>query len=112
MRRLSAGSLALVVGLLGTACGSPQAPPPPPAAAPSADAPFTDLAAEYLEDLYRRQPTQATYLGVHKYDDKLDDYSRLAVTDAVAVSRGFRRRVAAIDAASLNAANQLDREQL
>src|SRR6478736_1432176 len=114
MRRVSAGSLALLAGLFGAACGSPPAPPPPAAAAapPSADAPFTALASEYLEDLYQRQPTQATYLGIHKYDDKLDDYSRLGVTDALAIARGFRRRVAAIDAASLNAANQLDREQL
>jgi uncharacterized protein (DUF885 family) len=111
MRRSPAGTLALLVGLFGTACGSPQAPPPP-AAAPSADAPFTALAGEYLEDLYRRQPTQATYLGIHKYDDKLDDYSKQGVTDAVASARGFRQRVAATDTAALNAANQLDREQL
>ena len=35
-----------------------------------------------------------------------------AVTDAVAAARGFRQRVEAIDAAALNPANQLDREQL
>ena len=100
----------LLACLLAGACGS--TPPPAETAKPSADAPFTALAGEFLEDLYRRQPTQATYLGIHKYDDKLDDYSRQAVTDAVAAARGFRERVAAIDAAALNPANQLDREQL
>src|SRR4029450_4934224 len=33
-------------------------------------------------------------------------------TDAVAAPRGFRQRVEAINAAALNPANQLDREQL
>jgi uncharacterized protein (DUF885 family) len=95
--------------LLVAACGAP--PPARPAAPPPADPAFTAIAGEYLEDLYRRQPTQATYLGIHKYDDRLDDYSRQAVTDAVAAARGFRARVAAVPA-GLSASNQLDREQL
>ena len=55
----------------------------------------------YLEDYYKRSPTAATYLGIHRYNDLLDDYSRQGVTDAVASARQFRERVAAIDAASL-----------
>jgi uncharacterized protein (DUF885 family) len=95
-----------------SACGPSQPAQGPPPASPPGDATFTALAGEYLEDLYRRQPTQATFLGIHKYDDKLDDYSRQGVTDAVAAARAFRTRVAAIDAGSLSASNQLDREQL
>ena len=72
---------------------APAAPPKPPG-----DAAFTAVAGEFLEDLYRRQPTQATFLGIHKYDDTLEDYSQQAVRDAVTAARGFRRRVAAIDA--------------
>ena len=105
------GTIGLLACLVATACASPQAPPAETARS-SADAPFTAVASEYLEDLYRRQPTQATYLGIHKFDDKLDDYSRQAVTDAVAAARGFRQRVAATDAGALTPANQLDREQL
>jgi uncharacterized protein (DUF885 family) len=112
-RRLSrlaaAGALAAVV-----ACGSQPAPqqtstPPGP---PPGDAAFTAVAGEYLEDLYKRQPTLATFLGVHKYDDQLDDYSREAATGAAAAARAFRQRVEAIAPASLSLANQLDREQL
>ena len=73
---------------------------------------MTAVAAEYLEDLYRRQPTQATDLGIHKYDDQLENYSREAVADAVASARQFRERVNAIDPSSLSADTQLDREQL
>jgi uncharacterized protein (DUF885 family) len=96
------------------ACGSPQpslqqAPAPQ---TPSGDAAFTALAGEYLEDLYKRQPTLATFLGVHKYDQTLDDYSRQAVTDGVAAARAFRQRVSTTDGAALSPSNQLDREQL
>jgi uncharacterized protein (DUF885 family) len=89
-----------------------EAPGQQDGAKPSGHAAFTSLAGEYLEDLYKRQPTQATYLGVHKYDDKLDDYSQQAVTDAVASARAFRQRVAATDVSALSLSNQLDREQL
>lgn len=100
---------AVALVLLHVACSAPAAPPP---ATPTADAAFTAVSRDYLEDIYRRQPTLATFLGVHKYDDRLEDYSRQAMTDAVAAARQFRDRVAAIDAASLSSANQLDREQL
>ena len=103
-------SLLTLVAL--TACGPSQPAQAPPSASPSADPAFTAVAHQYLEDLYRRQPTLATYLGIHKYDDTLEDYSRQAVTDAVAAARTFRQQVAAIDAAALSASNQLDREQL
>ncbi len=102
---------ATLVLIAAAACGSRSAPAPQQSAA-SGDASLTAAAHEYLEDLYRRQPTQATYLGIHKYDDRLEDYSREAVTDAVKGARQFRDRVAAIDSGSLSLSAQLDREQL
>jgi uncharacterized protein (DUF885 family) len=94
-------------------CSSPQSQPPAPqAAAPSGDGAFASVVRDYLEDTYRRQPTQATFLGVHKYNEQLDDYSRQAVVDAVAASRQFRDRLSAINVSTLSAANQLDHEQL
>src|SRR5258706_9553766 len=100
--------LVLSVSLL-AACSSP---PPPKPAPELRDGAFTAVAAEYLEDIYRRQPTQATDLGIHKYDDQLEDYSWQAVADAVASARRFRDRVSAIEPASLTADKHLDREQL
>jgi uncharacterized protein (DUF885 family) len=101
---------AVALVLLHVACSSPPAPPQP--AGPSADAAIADVSRDYLEDIYRRQPTFATFLGIHKYDDRLEDYSRQAVSDALAAARQFRDRVAAIPAASMSSTNQLDREQL
>src|SRR3954469_12388092 len=111
MRKLSCSVfLILAVSALLSACRSPQKAAP--SAAPKNDEAFTAVAHEYLEDLYRRQPTQATYLGIHKYDDQLENYSRAAVTEAVAAARAYRDRVSAIDAASLTLDNQLDQVQL
>ena len=81
-------------------------------AAPSEEAAFDDIARLYLEDVYLRNPTWSTSLGIHKYNERLEDYSRKAVDDAVAAARGFRERVAKIKAASLTAERQLDHEQL
>jgi uncharacterized protein (DUF885 family) len=111
MRRLTLSATLVLIAssLLLAGCRSPQKPPQAPA---SKDAAFTAVAHDYLEDLYKRQPTQATYLGIHKYDDQLENYSRAAVTEAVAAARAFRDRISAIDAASLTPDNQLDQVQL
>src|SRR5438552_13369590 len=94
-----------VLFLAAVGCSSPE-----PRALPgsSEDILFTDTAHQYLEDFYRRQPTAATNLGIHKYDDRLENYSRQAVTDDVASARAFRKRIAGIDPNKLSAANQLD----
>jgi uncharacterized protein (DUF885 family) len=94
------------------ALSSCSSPPPPPAATPSADSAFAEVSRAYLEDLYRRQPTLATFLGIHKGDDRLEDYSQQAVMEAIDAARQLRGRVTAIDRAGLSPANQLDREQL
>jgi uncharacterized protein (DUF885 family) len=106
--------LGFLLGAAVSGCSpsTPAGPPGPPAATPSSDAAFTEIATAVLEDLYRRHPTQSTFLGIHKYDDRLEDSSRQAVMDEIAALRGFRDRVAAVDAAGLTDANRLDREQL
>ena len=79
---------------------------------PPADAAFDQVAQAYLQDLYRRNPTWATYLGIHNYNDRLEDYSRQADHDAIASERRFRERVAALDPRTLSESRQLDHEQL
>jgi hypothetical protein len=54
----------VLVSSMTVACGSPQ-PPPSSSAPPSGDAAFTAVAQQYLEDMYRRNPSRATSLGIH-----------------------------------------------
>ena len=70
----------------------------PAPASGSGDATFARLATDVLEETYRRQPTQATYLGIHKYDDTLEDYSRQEVANQLEALRRLRGQVEAVDA--------------
>ncbi len=45
----------------------------------SADAQFQSLAAKYVEEILRTNPEQATHLGDHRFDDRLNDYSLAGV---------------------------------
>ena len=88
---------------------------PAPAAAPKAgpgDAAFSSLSAEILEDFFRRHPSNATDLGIHKYDAVMDDGSAKAVADESAALAAFLGRLNATSAADLSPDKQLDREQL
>ena len=109
MRYVVRTTLTLIAAAILASCRSDAPEKSPPA---SQDGPFTALASEYLEDIFRRQPTQATDLGIHKYDDQLENYSRQGVMDAISAARGFRDRVNAIDPSALSLDKQLDREQL
>ena len=102
---------------LGVAClsvfltGCQDARPAAPASG-SGDGAFDRLAADVLETTYRYHPTTATYLGLHKYDDRLEDYSRQGVTTELEESRKLRAQVEAIAPATLSLDRQLDREQV
>jgi uncharacterized protein (DUF885 family) len=74
------------------------------------DAAFTKLMSDILEDHYVRNPTQATDLGIHKYDDRLEDDSQAAVASTLQAVRQFKQQVDAIAPAELSGTLQLDRE--
>jgi uncharacterized protein (DUF885 family) len=42
------------------------------------DAKLTSFFKAYLEDLFRQRPMEATILGDHRFDDKLEDVSAKA----------------------------------
>ncbi len=99
-----------------TAACQQQAPEtassPAASAAPSGDAAFSKLVDELLDDYFQRNPTTATYLGIHTYDDKLEDLSRAGIDAQTAALRAFRDKVSAIDPKTPVVPNRLDREQL
>src|SRR5947208_12922385 len=96
-------------GLLIAGCAHSQPSSP---AAGSGDAAFGQIATSILEDHYKRDPSEATDLGIHKYDDQLEDLSAAALKAESAALKDFRSKLAAVDAATLTPDNALDREQL
>jgi uncharacterized protein (DUF885 family) len=110
IRRSSLATVILSAALFAAACGRSSTPT---ALAPgSGDGAFSQLAREILDDHYRRHPSESTDLGIHQYDDQLDDLSKAAIAAESAALKAFRARLDAVDAATLSPANALDREQL
>ena len=100
----------VLVGLSGTIASCRRASPAPTTA--DADATFTALAGEVLQDYFRRHPSSATDLGIHDYDDRIEDVSLAAREAESGTLKAFRRSLAGIDPAPLSLSAQLDREQL
>jgi uncharacterized protein (DUF885 family) len=101
-------SFVLIAVTLASCGHSEQAP----AAAPSQDAAFQQVVDDFLADYFKRNPTGATYLGVHDYDSQLEDASKVAIEAETAALKQFRARFAAVDEAGLTLGNQLDRAQV
>ena len=99
-------ALLLVVAFL-QGCGSN----PPAPAAGSGDAAFRQLAGEVLEYTFKRDPSNATYLGIHRYDQLIADYSAAAIHADSAALKDFRTRLDGVDAQALSLDAQLDLEQ-
>jgi uncharacterized protein (DUF885 family) len=109
--RLLGASIALAAA---AACQT-SSPAPAPAAAVvsgSGDVAFRTLAASILDDRFRRHPSVATDLGVHRYDAMMDDASQAAITAETEALNTFAARLIGVDTASLSLDAQLDREQL
>src|SRR6266496_1945979 len=71
---------------------------------------FADLAAEALESFLSFDPAAATYLGDHRFDDRLPDPSPSAATARAAQ---LREQLDALDAAETSdVAEQVDAEVL
>jgi hypothetical protein len=85
------------------------------AAAPvvSTDAGVMALADDYFDHFYfPSNPTAATLAGVHRYDDRLEDFGRAEVDRQVKALQGYERRFQAIDPAGLSERVRGDRELL
>lgn len=88
------------------ACSTEQ-----PQTAGFADEPFRQLASEILDFVYRSDPSTATYLGIHDFDDKIADRSAAAIRESSATAHSFRSRLDDIAPQDLSPEAQLDLEQ-
>ncbi len=77
-------------------------------AAQTADAEYEAVAEEYIKGYFTARPLQGTALGLHEYDGKITDYSRLALDAELSRLRRFDDRLTKFDPSKLSARQSLD----
>lgn len=104
-----AGQLLVASALALLVAGPAWADVPP--ATMAADQAFARLADNYFDQfMLPTNPSAATSYGIHKYDGKLEDYSRAGVDAEVAALKSWESRVAAVDPATLSLYVRGDRD--
>jgi uncharacterized protein (DUF885 family) len=111
---ISAG-LGALCGICATAdCAtatSAEATVRPPAGA--GDAAVTKLADEFMDNYYfPNNPTLSTLAGIHRYDDRIEQYSRQSIDIRVKALHDYERRLSALDSGTLSPPLAGDRELL
>lgn len=82
-----------------------------PVAYASEDEKFTKLVDEYLELSWRISPLNATFNGIHKYDDQLESFSLAEARKRLDQTKAFAQRFSVeIDSSKLNESNRIDHQ--
>ena len=92
-------ALACFLLLLTLACIDPIPPGPDE---------LESIAEEYLEELLALNPELATYLGDHRYDAKLGDYSQDGIAESLAFEKRYSGRLDTIRPEVLNGDHWVD----
>ena len=77
-------------------------------AAQTQDAEYDAVADEYVKTYLAAHPLHGTGLGLHEYDGKISDYSRLALDAELSRLRRFDDRLAKFDPAKLSLRQSID----
>ena len=77
-------------------------------AAQTQDAEYDAVAEEYVKTYLAAHPLQGTALGLHEYDGKISDYSRLALDAEFSRLQRFEDRLAKFDPAKLSQRQSID----
>jgi hypothetical protein len=71
------------------------------------------MADDYFDNFYfPTNPTQATTVGIHRYDDQLENFTRAGVDRQIKALRVYQRHFEAVDESTLSGRVQGDRELL
>ena len=74
---------------------------------------FDFLSEQYFDQVYfKYQPTAGTAAGFHEYDTQMEDYSAATLEKQRAALHAWEKKIAAIDAAALDAPQAADRDIL
>jgi hypothetical protein len=83
------------------------------AVAAPGDTAFMAMADDYFDNFYfPTNPTQATTVGIHRYDDQLENFTRAGVDRQIKALRVYQRHFEAVDESTLSGRVQGDRELL
>jgi uncharacterized protein (DUF885 family) len=77
-------------------------------AAEKEDADYEAVAEEYIKGYFAARPLQGTALGLHEYDGKITDYSRLALDAELSRLRRFDDRLNKFDPTKLSQRQSID----
>jgi uncharacterized protein (DUF885 family) len=77
-------------------------------AAQTEDAEYEAVAEEYIKTYLAAHPLQGTALGLHEYDGKISDYSRLALDAELNRLQRFDDRLSKFDASKLSPRQSID----
>src|SRR5467141_2226157 len=77
-------------------------------AAQTPDAEYEAVAEEYIRGYLAAHPLQGTALGLHEYDGKISDYSRLALDAELSRLRRFDDRLRKFDQGKLGPRQSID----
>jgi uncharacterized protein (DUF885 family) len=80
----------------------------PAFADPRQDAEFEKVADEYIKGWLAAHPITATQLGIHDFDGRIGDFTRLALDAELSRLKRFDERLKRFDAAKLSAAKAAD----
>src|SRR6266852_9102332 len=72
------------------------------------DAEYEAVAEEYIKGYFAARPLQGTALGLHEYDGKITDYSRLALDAELSRLRRFDDRLKKFDPDKLSQRQSID----
>ena len=112
MKSVPGSVVAVFAAMLLCACAPipPKAEPPPPASPPppTTDQQFEALAQRYLREAPEQSPADATSLGDHRFDDRLDDVSAAGWQARLTFTELYLAALEPIDRSKLSRANQVD----
>src|SRR6187399_1252677 len=112
MKSVPGAVVTVLAAMLLCACAPipPKAEPPPPAPPPppTADQQFEALAQRYLREAPEQSPADATSLGDHRFDDRLDDVSAAGWQARLTFAELYLAALEPIDRSKLSRANQVD----
>jgi uncharacterized protein (DUF885 family) len=76
------------------------------------NAAFEKLGSRYIDEIAALSPVSATWLGDHRFDDRLDDVGREALERQAAFCRTYLGRIAPIAKSRLSRSHQIDAAML